>query len=186
MATASSDATGLAGRYASALYDLAREAGAIDAVERDLQSLKRAIDHSADLKRLIKSPVFSREDQWKAMETILGRMRVSDLTRRFVGVVAHHRRLFALEDIVSAFFKAVAHARGETTAKVESAVELTRAQADALKGALKAVLGAQVNLEERTEASLLGGLIVRVGSVMVDSSIRTRLAHLEIAMREAS
>ncbi|MFO1187790.1 MAG: F0F1 ATP synthase subunit delta [Alphaproteobacteria bacterium] len=177
---------GLAGRYAGAFYDLARERNAADTVERDLKSLERAINSSVDLRRLIKSPVFSREDQWKAMEAILARMNVSDLTRRFVGVVTANRRLFALPAIIAAYFAAVAKARGEATATVESAVALSRGQAEALKASLKTALGDRINLVEKLEPALLGGLVVRVGSLMVDSSIRTRLNSLELAMREAS
>lgn len=177
---------GLAGRYASALYDLAREKNAVEAVERDLKSLERAVHSSADLVRLIKSPVFSREDQWKAMEEVLKRMNVSDLTRRFIGVVAANRRLFVLPEIIAAYFAALAKARGEATAMVESATELSRAQADALKASLKSALGDKINLVEKLEPALLGGLVVRVGSLMVDSSLRTRLNSLELAMREAS
>lgn len=177
---------GLAERYASALYDLAREKNAADAVERDLKSLERAIHASADLRRLIKSPVFSREDQWKAMDAILARMNVSDLTRRFAGVVTANRRLFALPAIIAAYFVALAKARGEATAMVESATELSRAQAEALRASLKAALGDKIILVEKLESALLGGLVVRVGSLMVDSSIRTRLNSLELAMREAS
>lgn len=186
MADNSSTPTGIAGRYASALYDLARDAGALDAVERDLQSLARAIEGSTDFQRMLRSPVFSRGDQWKALDAILQKMRVSDLTRRFAGVVAAHRRLFALSGIISSFFQVTAHARGETTATVESAAALSRAQSDALKATLKSALGARVNLIEKLDPAILGGLIVRVGSLMVDSSLRTRLNTLEIAMREAS
>jgi F-type H+-transporting ATPase subunit delta len=182
----SSNVTGLEGRYATALYDLARGAGAVETVESDLQSVARAIAASADLARLIKSPVFSREDQWKALNAILTRMGVGDLTRRFIGVVAANRRLFALPAIIAAYFKVTARARGETTASVASAIELSRAQAEALKVSLKSTLGVRITLIEQLEPSLLGGLIVRVGSLMVDSSLRTRLAHLEHAMREAS
>ncbi len=177
---------GIAGRYAIALYALAREASAVEAVERDLQSLQRAIETSADLRRMLKSPVFSRDDQWKAMEAILAKMGVNDLTRRFIGVVAAHRRLFTLEGIIGAYFQIASHARGEETATVASAVTLSPAQAEALKAQLKSVLGARVNLVEKLDPEIIGGLVVRVGSVMVDSSLRTRLSHLELAMREAS
>jgi F-type H+-transporting ATPase subunit delta len=186
VASKASKVTGFAGRYANALYDLAREAGALEAVENDLNELSRAVAASTDLQRMLKSPVFSRDDQWKAMDAILARMRVSDLTRRFVGVVAAHRRLFALERIIIAFAKLTARARGETTATVEAAQDLSRAQADALKAALKSALGRRITLIEKREPALLGGLIVRVGSLMVDSSLRTQLTQLEIAMREAS
>jgi len=183
---AKTSSSGIPGRYANALYELAREGHAAEAVERDLKSLERALQTSADLVRLIRSPVFSRDDQWRAMEAILARMSVSDLTRRFIGVVAANRRLFVLPAIIAAYFAALAKARGEATASVQSATELSRAQAEALKASLKAALGDKINLIEKLEPALLGGLVVRVGSLMVDSSLRTRLNSLELAMREAS
>jgi len=181
---ATSIVTGLPGRYATALYELAADSGAVPAVESDLRDMKRAIEASADLKRLIRSPVFSREEQWKALDIIAQRMRLSDLTRRFIGVITHNRRLFALPDIIEDFFKLAAHFRGELAAIVTSARPLSAAQVNSVKSALKSALGQTINLSESVDDSLLGGLIVRVGSVMVDSSIRTQLSKLQVAMRE--
>jgi len=181
---ATSIVTGLHGRYATALYELAASSGNVAAVERDLQDLQRAIASSADLKRLIKSPVFSREEQWKALDTITRAMRLSDLTRRFLGVVTHNRRLFALPDIVEDYFKLVAHFRGELSAQITSARRLSEPQINSIKATLKSALGQTINLSQTVDDSLLGGLIVKVGSVMVDSSIRTQLAKLQVAMRE--
>jgi F-type H+-transporting ATPase subunit delta len=183
---ATSIVTGLHGRYATALYELAADAGALPVVESDLRSFQRAIDASGDLKRLIKSPVFSREDQWKALEALVARMRLSDLTRRFLGIVTRNRRLFALPDIIADFFTLAAHFRGEISARVTSAKALSSPQLANLKAALKSALGQAINLTETQDPDLLGGLIVKVGSVMVDSSIQTQLSKLQVAMREVN
>jgi len=183
---ATSIVTGLHGRYATALYELAADTGAVPGVESDLRDLKRAIEDSADFKRLIRSPVFSRDAQWKALDAITRAMRLSDLTRRFLGVVTHNRRLFALPDIIEDFFKLASHFRGELSAIVTSARSLSSAQINSIQASLKSALGQTVNLSESVDESLLGGLIVRVGSVMVDSSIRTQLSKLQVAMREVN
>jgi F-type H+-transporting ATPase subunit delta len=151
-----------------------------------LKSVQRAIDASEDLRRLIKSPVFSREAQWKALEAVARRMSLSDLTRRFLGVVSHNRRLFALPGIIEDYFKLAAHFRGEISARVASAQPLGPAQASHLTAALKSALGQDVNVLHSVDAGLLGGLVVRVGSVMVDSSIRTQLSRLQVVMREVN
>ena len=186
MLEATSIVTGLSGRYATALYELAEGQGALPVVESDLQSLKRAIDGSDDLRRLIRSPVFSRESQWKAIEAIAARMRLSDLTRRFLGVVTQKRRLFALPKIIEDFFKLAAHFRGEVTATVSSARALSDRQVASLKAAIKSALARNVTVFQSLDPDLLGGLVVRVGSVMVDSSLRTQLSKLQVAMREVN
>jgi F-type H+-transporting ATPase subunit delta len=183
---ATSIVTGLHGRYATALYELAADNSAVPTVENDLHELKRAIDSSTDFKRLIKSPVFSRESQWKALDAITTRMRLSDLTRRFLGVVTNNRRLFALLNIIEDYFKLAAHFRGEIASTVTSARPLNSAQVNSIKATLKSALGQTINLSQSVDADLLGGLIVRVGSVMVDSSIRTQLQKLQVAMREVN
>lgn len=178
--------TGLAGRYAIALYELARDDGSLSQVERDLDTLKRAIQASADLAVLIRNPIYSREVQWKAMEAVILRMQLSDLVRRFVGVITHNRRLFALTDIIDGFSRIAADARGEVTATVRSAAPLSAQQVENLKAALRQALGRQVNITSSVDPELLGGLIVRLGSVMVDSTIRSQLNRLQVAMREVS
>ncbi len=183
---ATSIVTGLSGRYATALYELASEQGALPAVEANLTALKRAIDSSADLKRLIKSPVFSRDDQARAIEAIAQRMGVSDLTRRFLGLVTSKRRLFVLPKIIDDFIRIAAHARGELTANVTSAKPLNNNQVENIKAALKSALGRTVTVSQSLDPDLLGGLVVRVGSVMVDSSLKTQLAKLQVAMREVN
>ena len=186
MLEATSIVTGLHGRYATALYELAADNGAVPAVESDLHDLKRAVEANADFRRLIKSPVFSREAQWKAIDAIARAMRLSELTRRFLGVVTHNRRLFALPDIIEDFFKLAAHFRGEISANVTSARALNSRQAEAIKATLKSALGQTINLSQSVDQTLLGGLVVKVGSVMVDSSIRTQLSKLQVAMREVN
>lgn len=176
---------GIAGRYATALFDLAGEAGARDAVEADLTALRRLIGESADLSLLVKSPLFSREDQAKAMDAVLVKAGAHKLTRNFVGLVARNRRLFALADMARAFGRLQAEARGESSAHVTSAHPLSKAQLAALAERLKASLGKNVDLETKVDPDLIGGLVVRVGSRLIDTSIRTKLGNLQITMREA-
>ncbi len=176
---------GIAGRYAQALFDLARDAGNVDRVESDLNGLKQAMADSADLRRFVTSPVFSREEQAAGMAAILEKAGVDDLTRRFVGLVARNRRLFALPGMINAFAHLAAEDRGEITASVTSARSLDETQQKNLRAALKTALGQDVNLQMDVDPDLLGGLVVKVGSRMIDTSIRTKLNNLKIAMKEA-
>jgi F-type H+-transporting ATPase subunit delta len=178
--------SGLAGRYATALFELAEEAHTIDAVHADLVTLQGMIDESDDLRRALKSPLIPRDQAGKAMDALMEAGGASDLTRRFVGLVAKNRRLFALEDIISAFRALRAHHRGEVTAEVTSATPLSDAQQAAVLDALKRVMGSEVAIDHRVDPELLGGLVVRVGSRMVDSSLRTKLQKLQIAMKGAA
>jgi F-type H+-transporting ATPase subunit delta len=176
---------GLAGRYATALFELANEAKALDAIASDLSRLKALIDGSADLARLVRSPIFSREEQGRAMDAVLARLNVNPLTKNFVGLLAEKRRLFALTGIVAAFDKLVAHQRGEMTAEVTSAQALKPEQRTALMGTLKDAMKRDVRLTERVDPTLLGGLIVKVGSRQIDSTLKSKLVRLERAMRGA-
>lgn len=176
--------SGLAGRYATAIFELARDAGKLDAVAADLASLTALLAGSPDLTRLVRSPVFSRADQAKAMDAILDRMNVQDLTLRFIGLVASKRRLFVLPAMISVFNALLAQLRGEVTARVTSAHPLDKAQLDAIAAALKQTAARDVQLVADVDNSLLGGLIVRMGSRMIDSSLRTKLNNLQIAMKE--
>jgi F-type H+-transporting ATPase subunit delta len=176
---------GLAGRYATALFELATEAKALDAIASDLSRLKALIDGSADLARLVRSPIFSREEQGRAMDAVLARLNVNPLTKNFVGLLAEKRRLFALTGIVAAFDKLVAHQRGEMTAEVTSAQALKPEQRTALMGTLKDAMKRDVRLTERVDPTLLGGLIVKVGSRQIDSTLKSKLVRLERAMRGA-
>ena len=176
-------AGGLAGRYATALFELAVTDELLDRVADDLQHLKSMIDESGDLDRMVRSPVISRADQVRAMSAIMETAEMEDLSRRFVGMVAQNRRLFALGDMISAYLGLVAARRGEATAEVTSAAKLTGKQLDAIAGALRKVVGTAVALDARVDPGLLGGLIVKLGSRMVDSSLSTKLQRLHLAMR---
>ena len=175
--------TGLAGRYATALFDLADEGKALDAVAGDLKQLNSALDGSDDLMRLVRSPVIARNDQARAMAAILEKMKLHELTRRFVGVVAANRRLFALGPIIRAYLAELARRRGEVTADVTTAHKLDAAQTKALEAALKKAVGGKVAIEHRVDPAILGGMVVKVGSRMVDSSLRTQLQKLKFAMK---
>jgi len=181
-----SEATGLsaiAGRYASALYELADEAKALDAVAGDLRSLKAMLDESADLRRLVGSPLLPRADQARALDAVLARAGVGELTRHFAGVVARNRRLFALQGMIKEFLATLAGRRGEATAEVTSAMALAPPQVEALKAQLAKTTGKTVSLDIKVDPSLLGGLIVRIGSRMFDSSLKSKLQRLQLAMK---
>ena len=183
VAADSSTVAGIAGRYATALFDLAREGNQIDAVAGDLAKVEAAIDQSADLRRLISSPIFDREQQGRAMGAVLASLGVGQTVKNLVGLVARNRRLFALSAIIRTFGDLVARHRGETTARVVSAQPLSEAQSEALAKALARAVGRNVRVETRIDPKLLGGLVVRVGSRQVDSSLRTKLANLSVAMK---
>ena len=176
--------SGVAGRYATALFELAVEAKAIDAVDRELGQVDKMIDESADLTRLVRSPVFSTEDQVRAMGAILEKAGITGITENFVKLTAKNRRLFALPGMINGFRKLVAQHRGEISAEVTSAHEMSDDQVAELSAALKASLGKDVHLKRMVDAGLLGGLVVRIGSRMIDTSLRTKLNSLKIAMKE--
>ena len=183
MTSATQGSTGLADRYATALFELAETDKALDAVAAELQQLQGMIDGSDDLERVIRSPIISRDDQRNAMDAILTKAGFSALTRRFVGLVTHNRRLFALPGIIAAYARRLADQRHETAAEVTSAKALSDGQRTAIAAALKKAVGTQVVLTTRTDPSLLGGLVVRVGSRMVDSSLKTKLLRLSFAIK---
>lgn len=174
---------GLAGRYATAVFELAQEQNSVEALEKDFAALKAMIRESDDMARLVRSPVFSREDQEKGMNAILHRMEAAPLTRRFVLLLAAKRRMFVLIDIIGVYQALVARMRGEVRAAVTSARPLNDAEVAELKAALKAKLGRDAILDTDVDPSLLGGLVVKVGSRMIDSSLRTKLNGLRAAMR---
>lgn len=177
--------SGVAGRYASALLDLAESGNAIDATEADLDTLKSMLADSDDLRRLVESPAFTTDDQARAMAAVLKGAKISGLTAQFIGVVSQNRRLFALTGIIDAYKTMAADKRGEVAAQVTSAVPLSKKQRDELVQSLKRKLGLDVALEETVDPSILGGLIVRIGSKMIDTSIKTKLNALKYAMKEA-
>lgn len=173
----------MADRYATALYELAAADKLLDAVAADLQQIQRLIAKSDDLRRLFHSPVVSRGEQGRAVAALAGKAKLNDLTRRFLGLLARNRRLVALSAVIDAYLGQLAAARGETTADVVSAHELTDTQVAGLRAALKKAVGGEVAVTRRVDPALLGGLIVKVGSRMVDSSLRTKLQQLRLAMK---
>lgn len=183
MASETAGQFGIAERYATALYDLGEEAKALDAVAADLRDLRDMIGASDDLRRLVRSPLMGRDDQWKAVEALLAQAKANPLTRRFVGVVVENRRLFALPAIVDAFLKLLAERRGEVTAAVTTATKLDESQMTALTNALKKALGAKIAVEHRIDPEILGGIVVRVGSRMLDSSLKTKLQRMQLVMK---
>ena len=174
---------GLAGRYATAVFELAQEENSIAALETDFAALKTMIRESADLARLVRAPVFSSDEQKKGMDAILHRMEAAPLTRQFVLTLAAKRRLFILVDVIAAFRALVARMRGEVSADVTSARALNDGEIAELKAALKSKLGRDATLDTHVDPRLLGGLVVKVGSRMIDSSLRTKLNGLRAAMR---
>ena len=184
MTDRTSSVSGVAERYASALFDLARDDSAIEAVEADLDAVGEMIDGNADFRRLVGSPVFSADDQERAIGAVADRMGVTRLVGNFLRLVAQNRRLFALPGIVRAFRVFAARHRGEVNAEVTSAHALNDEQIAALKRALREKLGKDVKLAARVDPALLGGLVVRVGSRMIDSSLRTRLMTVKTQLKE--
>jgi F-type H+-transporting ATPase subunit delta len=176
--------SGVAGRYANALFELALEEKALEKVEQDLNRFNQALDAVDDLRRLVKSPVFSAEEQEHAIAAILDKMQIEGLSANFLKLIARNRRLFAAPDMIKAFRLALARHRGQTSAEVTSAAKLEDGQVRALQAALNAALHKDVQLDQKVDATLLGGLVVKVGSRMVDSSLRTKLNSLKHAMKE--
>jgi F-type H+-transporting ATPase subunit delta len=173
----------ISGRYAIALFELAREAKAIDAVESDLDRVRQGLRESDMLRRLVTSPVVGRTEAGRAIAAAADALALGEITRNLLGVLAQNRRLGELERVVRDFRMLAARHRGETTAEVVSAHPLAPAQVDALKQQLRARTGRDVTVDLSVDPALLGGLVVRIGSQMIDSSIRTRLNALAHAMK---
>ncbi len=173
---------GVATRYASALFELAKENSKIAEVEADLVKFQSMLDMSDDLKNLVRSPVIASDDQSRAIAAVLTKAGIGGLAGNFFKLIAGNRRLFAAQDIIKAYRAISAKQRGEVTAEVTSAVALNEAQTAELKQALKATVGKDVTLNARVDPSLLGGLIVKVGSRMIDSSLRTKLQSLKVQL----
>ena len=186
MPSTSSVVSGVAGRYAAALFELAEEQKNFDAIAADAATIRSLLAESADLRRLVASPVIGREEQGQAIAAVLEKAGVSELIRNFVGVVAKNRRLFALDDMCVAYRELLSSRRGELTAEVTSAQPLTDAQRDALEQQLRTAMGSKVSLDASVDQSLLGGMIVKVGSRMVDSSLKTKLQRLELSLKGAA
>jgi F-type H+-transporting ATPase subunit delta len=184
VATDDTNTASVAGRYASALFDLAREQRQIETVEKDLTSFATMLDGSEDLRRLVLSPVFSSDEQTKALTAVMTKANISGLAANFIKLLAKNRRLFAASDMIKSFRAIAARERGEVTAEVTSAHALTAEQMNTLRDTLKAAsAGKSMNIQAKVDPSLLGGLIVKIGSRMVDSSLKTKLSTLKVAMK---
>jgi F-type H+-transporting ATPase subunit delta len=178
--------SGMAGRYASALFELALEEKALDSVKADLEKFDALLAESPDLERLVRSPVFSADDKLKALSAILDKAGIKGLAANFLRVLTTNRRLFAVRDVVRGYRALVARHRGEVTAQVTVAEKLSDKNLAALKDALKSkTAGKDIDLDVKIDPSIIGGLIVKVGSQMVDSSLRTKLNSIKLAMKEA-
>src|ERR1700722_18578830 len=174
----------MAGRYATALFELALETNAVDAVLADLQAFDALVSESADLARLVRSPVFTADVQAKALAAVLDRAGVGGLAAQFLKLVAANRRLFAVREIIKGFAALVARHRGEVSAQVTVAEPLSDANLGEIKNTLNAVTGKDVRVDVKVDRSIIGGLVVKLGSRMVDSSLRTKLNALKHAMKE--
>ena len=183
MASKNSHSAGLALRYATAVFELAAEERAIDQLAADFAQVKTLLQRSPELARLVRSPLFSREEQAKGMEAVLAKACTADLTRKLVLLLAQKRRLFALADIIRAFEQLLARHRGEVAADVTSARELSASETAELRRVLKDKLGREPRLTTHVDPTLLGGLLLKVGSRMIDSSLRAKLDGLRAAMK---
>jgi F-type H+-transporting ATPase subunit delta len=178
--------SGMAGRYATALVELALENKAVDAVKKDLDQFDTLIADSADLNRLVRSPVFDADEQLKALSAVLAKAGIGGLAANFLRVITTNRRLFAVRDMIRGYRALVARHKGEVMAQVTVAEKLSDTHLDALKSALKSVTsGKDIDLDVKIDPAIIGGLIVKVGSRMVDSSLRTKLNSIKLAMKEA-
>lgn len=185
MAAEDQPVSGVAGRYAMALFDLARDQKSVDAVKADLDKFDAMLAESQDLERLVRSPVFSSDMQGKALAAVLEKAGITGIAANFLKVLAANRRLFAIRDAITSFRALVAKYKGEATADVTVAEALSDKNLDSLKAALKSVTGKDVVLNVKVDPSIIGGLVVKLGSRMVDSSLRTKLNSIKHAMKEA-
>jgi len=178
--------SGMAGRYARALFELALESRSVDAVKADLDKFEGMIADSADLRRLVRSPVFGADETGQALAAVLAKAGIGGLAANFLLYVTSNRRLFAVGDMIRDFRKLVARWKGEVSAQVVAAEKLSDAHLDALKSALKAITGEkEIDLNVKIDPAIIGGLVVKLGSRMVDSSLRTKLNAIKHAMKEA-
>jgi len=178
--------SGMAGRYAGALFGVALETKAVDAVKKDLEEFDALVAGNPDLSRLVRSPVFGADEQLKALSAILAKAGISGLAANFLRVITANRRLFAVRDMIRTYRALVARHKGEVSAQITVAEKLSDKNLDALKSALKSVTGGKdIDLDVKIEPAIIGGLIVKVGSRMVDSSLRTKLNAIKFAMKEA-
>jgi F-type H+-transporting ATPase subunit delta len=186
LASETTGVSGLAERYAAALFDLADERHALDEVATDLRQLRAMLQQSGDFQRLIRSPILSRDQQGTAMKAIVERAGLSPVVRDFLAVVARNRRLFAVLAMIEAFLAKLAARRGEVNAEVTAALPLSDAQLAALKEQLRRSIGSRVTVDVRVDPALIGGMIVKVGSRMVDGSVRSKLQRLQLVMKNVA
>ena len=186
MVSEQTDASGLAGRYATALFQLGVENSSVDIIDQELTQIKLLIDQSNDLRRVIRSPLFTSEEQSRAMAALCKEANFSLFVSNLIGVLSRNRRLFAVEGIIAEFRKLLSEFRGEVEAEIITAVELTDKQRLEIKNALKSVTGSNIAIVEKLDTNILGGIIVRVGSRMVDFSLRTKLQKLKLSMKGAA
>ena len=184
MAGSSTLVSGAAGRYATALFELASDSKALDRTEADMEALGQALEASDDLRSLLSTPIYTREEQGRAMASVTEAMGLSALVANLVGLMATKRRLFVLGQVIDIFARLMAEHRGEVTAEVTAARALSDGQQSALVSTLKAAIGHEVKLNLTVDEGIIGGLVVKVGSKMIDTSIRSKLASLQNAMRE--
>jgi len=177
--------SGVAGRYATALFELARDEKSVDSVKADLDKFEAMMAESADLARLVRSPVFAADAQTRALSAVLEKAGIGGVAAKFLKVLTANRRLFAVRDVIRGFRALVARFKGEVSADVTVAEPLNDKNLEALKGALKNVTGKDVDLNIKVDPAIIGGLIVKLGSRMVDSSLRTKLNSIKNAMKEA-
>ena len=176
--------SGVAGRYATALFELALEQKRVDAVKGDLDRFAAMVDENPELARLVRSPVFTADEQARALTAVLSNAGIGGLAANFLLLVASNRRLFTIGQILKAFRLLVAQHKGEVTAEVTVAEKLDDRHLGALKSALKSVTGKDVDLDVKIDSSIIGGLIVKLGSRMVDTSLKTKLNAIKLAMKE--
>ena len=187
MAGEDSTVSGVAGRYARALFELALDAKSVDAVKSDIEKFAAMIAESEDLRRLVRSPVFGADERSRALAAVLAKAEIGGLTANFLKFVTANRRLFAVGDMIRDFRKLVARWKGEVTAEVTAAEKLSDAHLEAIKSALKSITGEKsVDLNIKIDPAIIGGLTVKLGSRMVDSSLRTKLNAIKHAMKEVS
>ncbi|MGP9789029.1 F0F1 ATP synthase subunit delta [Roseinatronobacter sp. NSM] len=184
MSEPASISSGIAARYATAIFELAKESKSLKALEADVDALDGALTESADLRTLITSPVYTRDQVATAITAIASKMKLSQNVAGALGLMAQKRRLFALPHVLAALRTRIAHEKGEVTAEVTSAQALSKAQETELVKTLKARIGKDIKLKLAVDESLIGGLVIKVGSQMIDTSIRAQLAALKNSMKE--
>jgi F-type H+-transporting ATPase subunit delta len=177
--------SGIAARYATAVFDLSNDAKGVKALESDLNALSAALDGSADLSALITSPLYSRDQQGSAIGAVAKKMKLSKTMTNTLALMASKRRLFLVPQMIVALRALIADQKGEVTADVVSAKALTKAQSDKLAKTLKASVGSDVIINASVDESLIGGLVVKVGSKMIDTSVKSKLNALQNTMKEA-